>query len=187
MRPSNEYKAEVIRRQYFVVLAFLFLYLSALILIEYLIDPSDSVNSGGVLQIYLTVLLISVPPLAVLSFFNRRFFGRVVATLYEDGMEIGGETFIPYETIERMEFVPTLPQGRYGTHRKLAEPCRVYVTTQNGRFTVNYAPAYLMFRVRKRAPHVKIGLARTETVRLAVGLIVILVAFSVINLSNKGK
>ncbi len=158
-----------IRRQYFNIPLYITAYVMALtcIMILTLRGPHES-NKVAFLRELGFAMTVLVPtligPWAILSFINRRCFGRKIAVLDEDGIHVDGR-FVPWRLVTRIEYDPSLP-SKHTLMRHI--PNAAVLVLKSGEVRIEMAPYYLLRAARFYAPHIQTGLCTMGKVLLGI-------------------
>ena len=90
-------------------------------------------------------------PWMILRILNKRYFGKIVCVLTDDGIRYD-EGFIGWDCISKIEYVIDLPSRyRYDPKRK----CRAVVYTENKTIILYHAPHSILQSVKKFKPQIK--------------------------------
>ena len=96
-------------------------------------------------------------PWILLSICNRRYFGKTVCVLREDGIHHANGR-IPWSEIVRIEYIIDT-QPRYATFDS-SRRCRAVVHTENESVVLLHAPFYTLRAAKRFSPGIETGLAK---------------------------
>lgn len=124
-------------------------------------------------------LLISVEvcfgfsiPFIILSFLNRRYFGRIICVVNEDGIHYQDGT-VKWEDITKIEYEIELPGG---TVRKEHLFCHAVVHTKKENITLIHAPRYVLSTVKKYRPSMDTGISKNSKWKIGLVILIIVIA-----------
>lgn len=110
-----------------------------------------------------TLLLFGT--LFVLSVINR-FIGPVVCILADDGIHHKGG-FVKWTDILSIEYCPdTFSKTQFS---------RIVIHTRNDEFTITHAPLYMIIRIKRMQPHIKIRLNKFTKYSVIIIMVICLI------------
>jgi hypothetical protein len=152
----NEIDGRKIRRQYFtlpVVMHYVLMLFVPYCILVFTIQLNKFNMQEWISSVWISVWVcfcFSLPWM-ILRILNKRYFGKIVCVLTDDGIHYDKE-FIGWEYISKIEYVIDLPSRyRYDPKRK----CRAVVYTENKTIILYHAPHSILQSVKKFKPQIK--------------------------------
>lgn len=146
-----------VRWQFFSVMLYLLLYLLCYLFMipGFFYYLWGLATFSDVVQIFDTIIVLfgwTIVSLAVLSVINL-FVGPVVCILTDDGIHYKGG-FVKWKDISKIEYSIDLPLGYSGGFDNCNE---AVVHTKNEEITIRHAPIYMLLKIKRLQPQIKMG------------------------------
>ena len=174
----REINGDKIRWQYFTwpILILLF----CMIFVPYCIFVF-SLNMGGFnlskwlsdLLICAEVCLVFAIPFIILSLLNRRYFGKIICVINEDGIH-HKDGLIKWDDIVKIEYEIELPGG---VVKKENLFCHSVIYTQKQKITLIHTPIFFISKVKKHTPSIDAGISKRS--KWLIGSIIVLLVIAV--------
>jgi len=169
--PLLNIEGDKLRRQYFSG-AVTFLGVLVLFALYCEIITEEDFDFGVPAYIFICV------PFLVLSYFNRRSFGRVVCVMNSDGIHYCGG-FVAWEDVYRLEYAVKMPSSpEYVT-------CYAIVYTKGDDVIINYAPRSILSCAKKYRPDITARLSTASRIEFFLFIALMFVFVSVYAMINK--
>ncbi len=121
-------------------------------------------------QVIVRVFLVFIGPLFVLSVINR-FIGPVICILADDGIHHKGG-FVKWTDILSIEYRPDIVSK--------IQFSRIVIHTRNDEFIITHAPLYMLIRIKRIQPQIKIRLNKFEKYSFIILMVVFMVMGAVL-------
>ena len=89
-------------------------------------------------------------PFIILSFLNRRYFGKIICVINEDGIH-HKDGLIKWDDIVKIEYEIKLPGG---VVKKENSFCHAVIHTKKHRTVIFHAPIFFISKVKKHKPYI---------------------------------
>lgn len=146
-----------VRWQFFGPLLYLFLFMCIATVYGLLVTMIGRCTPEEILEsLYITIYMFGmvIVPLSVLAVINR-FIGITVCVLNEKGINYKGK-LIRWKDITKVEYEFEIPMGRPGS-----DQCNyATVFTKNDEIEIRHAPFYMLSKIKKYRPDIKVGYAK---------------------------
>lgn len=176
MKPNylNEIVGVKIRWQYFTVPILMFNFIA--IFVPYCIlifsipmgnfDFNEWMSNAVILILAFFVLSV---PFIILSIFNRRYFGKVICVINDDGIyhEYG---FVRWNSITKVEYVIKLPQ-RFNKNNF----CHAIIYTRSEKIILDHAPLSILSCVKKYKPELSAKVSSNSKWTIVIMLIIFII------------
>ncbi|MBE6699172.1 MAG: hypothetical protein E7584_02895 [Ruminococcaceae bacterium] len=96
-------------------------------------------------------------PFLILSPLNRRFFGKIVCVLNEDGIHYK-DGFVRWNEIVKMEYEIDFPGGHIARYQY----CRAIIYTSKEEIVIRHAPLFLLSKVKKQSSDIPTGVSKNS-------------------------
>jgi len=134
---------------------------------------------------WLADLLISVKvclgfaiPFTILSLLNRRFFGKIICVINEDGIH-HKDGFIQWDDIVKVEYKIELPGG---TVKKENRFCHSVIHTKKQGIMLVHTPIFFISKVKKYRPSMDAGVSKNSKWMTGFTLVLLVIAALIIPL-----
>jgi len=174
----REISGDKIRWQYFTgpILILLF----CMIFVPYCIFVFSLSMGGFSLSKWLSDLLISVEvclgfaiPFIILFLLNRRYFGKIICVINEDGIHYKNG-IVKWEDITKVEYEIELPGG---VVKKKNLFCHSVIYTKKQKITLIHTPIFFISKVKKYKPSIDVGISKNS--KWMIGFIIVLLVIAV--------
>jgi hypothetical protein len=119
------------------------------------------------------VCLILAVPFIILSVLNRRYFGKIICVINEDGIHYK-DGLIKWDDIVKIEYEIELPGG---VVKKENLFCHSVIHTKKQKITLIHTPIFFISKVKKYRPSIDAGISKNS--KLMIGFIIALLVIAV--------
>ena len=174
----READGDKIRRQYFTWPLLILLF--CMFFVPYCIFVFSLSMGNFDLSKWLSDLLISVEiwlgfaiPFIILSMLNRRYFGKIICVINEDGIHYKDGT-VKWEDITKIEHEIRFPHRRINMENLF---CHSVIYTQKQKITLIHTPIFFISKVKKHTPSIDAGISKRS--KWLIGSIIVLLVIAV--------
>ena len=97
-------------------------------------------------------------PFIILSFLNRRYFGKIICVINKDGIHYQ-DGLIMWEDIAKIEYEIEFPGG---VVKKENSFCHAVIHTKKHRTVIFHAPIFFISKVKKHKPYIDASVSKSS-------------------------
>jgi len=179
----REIAGDKIRWQYFtwplLILLFCMLFVPYCTFIFSLYSKNFNLSNWfSDLFVSVEVCLILAVPFIILSVLNRRYFGKIICVINEDGIHYK-DGLIKWDAIVKIEYEIELPGG---VVKKENLFCHAVIYTRKEKINLIHAPMFLISKVKKYQPSLEAKVSKNSKWMIGFMMVSLAVAVPVIPL-----
>ena len=174
----REIEGDKIRWQYFtwpiVILLFCMLFVPYCIFVFSLYAGNFNLSNWlSDLFVSFEVCLVFAVPFFILSVLNRRFFGKIICVINEDGIHYK-DGLLKWDEILKIEYEIELPGGVPKIERLF---CHSFIYTKKDKIKLVHTPLFFVSRLKKYKPSIDAKVSKNS--KWMIGFIVVLLVIAV--------
>jgi len=133
--------------------------------------------SGLLLSTELCLVLAS--PFVILSLLNRRYFGKIICVINEDGIH-HKDGLIKWDDIVKIEYEIELPGGAVKKENMF---CHSVIHTKKEKITLIHTPLFFISKIKKYRPSIDAGVSKNSKWVNGFCIVLLIIAVPIIMLS----